>query len=75
MITHSKIPEYAKNRHIVELEGDEANYTNAQILNVADGSPKDGPSHHFGGTVRRYTGAIGTQYAGKAMAEVVVYID
>lgn len=66
----SRNSEYGKNRHVLQFETpeDEA-LTNAQLLNVADGTDPNGRPSHFGGTVARY------ERDGKKFAEVVVYID
>ncbi len=66
----SRNSEYYKNRHVLQFETpeDEA-LTDAQLLNVADGTAPDGKPCHFGGTVARY------ERNGVKFAEVVVYID
>lgn len=69
MITLSRASEYAKNVHRVQLESHEVNMTDAQLINVADGSKPEGPSYHFGGHVTR------DLVDGVPHATITVYID
>ena len=66
----SRNSEYRQNRHVLEFETaqDEA-LTDAQLLNVADGTEPDGRPCHFGGTVNRFV------RDSRKLVEVVVYTD
>lgn len=66
----SRNSEYRQNRHVLEFETaqDEA-LTDAQLINVADGTDPDGRPSHFGGTVIRFV------RDGRKLVEVVVYTD
>jgi hypothetical protein len=69
MKTVSKVVEQGRTLHLLEFVPGDSGYTDAQLINVANGAPADSAPHHLGGVVHRYCDGD------RRMAEVVVFTE